>query len=136
MILALLTAGKVEVVVDEEAELPLRGEEVKGKDPVDFLDSDVEMPPISGQVSGLIVRRELIEVEALEILEAEDGIPRLRVRPAGGTRGLSSTFPRVSSTLNLTGNLFRHTPHPADLRAIFAPRLRPSTRSAGRAPRP
>jgi hypothetical protein len=84
LVCQVLDAGGVESPVAEESVLPLYGENVDGKKPADLLDSEFELPPIADQATAVFAYRRLIDLAPLEILDAQDGPPRLRVRPLSG----------------------------------------------------
>jgi hypothetical protein len=82
MTFQVLTEGGIEIPVDKEFELPLLGEDVDGKRPAELVDSEVELPPIAGEPTGLIARRTLVDVEPVEIVSRDGQPPRLRICPA------------------------------------------------------
>lgn len=78
-----LTDGGLEIPVRKQFDLPLAGENLDGKAPEDMLETEIELPPIAGQKTGVLARRSLVEVAPLEFVTTSDGRPRLKLRPAG-----------------------------------------------------
>jgi hypothetical protein len=78
-----LTDGGIEILVRKQFDLPLAGENLDGKAPEDMLETEIELPPIAGQNTGVLARRSLVEVAPPEFVTTSDGRLRLRLRPAG-----------------------------------------------------
>ncbi|MDQ2630673.1 MAG: hypothetical protein M3Y75_06835 [Actinomycetota bacterium] len=83
MTFQVLQEGKLEIGIEDEFDLPLNLD-IEGKKLEDLLDLQVELPPILGQPTGVMVRRQLLDLEPLKIVNPESGPPLLKLKPAAG----------------------------------------------------
>lgn len=93
MTFQVLTEGGIEIPVGKEFELPLLGEDVEGMHPGELVESEIELPPIAGEPTGLIARRTLVDVEPVEIVSRDGQPPRLRIRPVEDRGKIIITLP-------------------------------------------
>jgi len=92
LVIQLLSNGRVDIQIDKEFVLPLRSEVESVESLEDYRDLEIELPPVAGAHTGVFVRRQLRDVEIVEVVKSENGKQGLLLRPINGEGHISMTL--------------------------------------------
>jgi hypothetical protein len=92
LVIQVLSNGVVDIPVKEQFVLPLRPEAEDVESLEGYRDLEIELPPVAGATTGVLVRRHLLNIEIVKIVEGENGKRGLLLRPSNGDGQISMTL--------------------------------------------